>query len=160
MEKYIKETTDQDPETLNFSTEFNPFIGKNHIDEASNREITKYIGKISGLENIMADTYQLSILDVVGRLMKIRKRDKATDNVLDFATNIVRKNTGRSGYKIQTTAEAQKDYASLAAFVGSTKRQDLVDVINEAVDNSFEIALSAYPEFVQTHTEFVNSILK
>ena len=37
---------------------------------------------------------------------------------------------------------------------------DLVDVINEAVDNSFEIALSAYPEFVQTHTEFVNSILK
>ena len=160
LEKYIKETTDLDPETLNFSTEFNPFIGKNHIDEASNNEVTKYINKLNGLENIMADTFQISIFTIITKLKDMRKRDKVTDSVLNFATSIVKNNTGRNGYKIQTTAEAQNDYATLAAFVGTTKRQDLVDVVNNAVDKSFELALFAHPEFVKANEKFINSILK
>lgn len=160
LERYIKETTDLDPETLNFSTEFNPFIGKNHIDETSNNEVNKYINRLNGLENIMADTFQISIFNVITKLKDMRKRDKVTDSVLNFATSIVRNNTGKNGYKIQTTAEAQKDYATLAAFVATTKRQDLVDVVNNAVDKSFELALFAHPEFVKAHSDFINSILK
>ena len=159
--RYIEQKTGVEAGTINANTIYNPFLETSSIDEASIKLVTTYASKLEGIENVMADTYQIAIFDVVNKLKDIRKRDKGTEKLLNFATIIIKSNMSKnSGYKVQSTQEAQQDFITLAAIAAEGKNQKLVDIINASLDDAFEMAMSSNTEFLEKNKDFVLSILK
>ena len=139
------------PGTLNNDTIFNPYTHKSSIDETANEICTKYTD-IKGINNVMADTYQIAVLNIVGALKDYRpqKKNKAFDELLDLATYTVKNNIAKDGksYKIQYTEEAQQDFISLAAYAAQSRCEELVNIVNKALDDAFELASDVHPEFI------------
>ncbi len=151
LTKFIEQKAGMKPGTLNNDTIFNPYTHKSSIDETANEICTKYTD-IKGINNVMADTYQIAVLNIVGALKDYRpqKKNKAFDELLDLATYTVKNNIAKDGksYKIQYTEEAQQDFISLAAYAAQSRCEELVNIVNKALDDAFELASDVHPEFI------------
>ena len=152
LRKFVEEKAGLTSGTLNVDTTYNPYLKTSSIDEISNAIFTKYTD-IKGLQNVMADTYQISILHVLNSLkdMNLRRKPKDFQVVLDYAAGIVRGNLQKDGskpYKIQSTDEAQSDYMELAMIAAQSKNQELVDIINNALEEGFEMAMDFHKDFI------------
>ena len=152
MKRFIEQKAGMDQDTLNCDTVFNPYTMKSSIDKNADAICRKY-SDIKGMSNVMADTYQIAVLNIVGAL-KDMKPDKsikkAYDNLLAVAAYTAHNNINKGGqaYKIQTTQEAQQDYITLAAYAATTRCQKLIDIVNKALDDSFDMALQFHEDFI------------
>ena len=162
LTKYIEEKEGLATGALKAETKFNPFLQTSSIDEESDKIFTKNIKAMDGIENVMADTYQVAVLEILNKLKEMKKRDQSADVLLSHAIGIVRNNMAgkTNGYIIQSTEEARKDYVALAAHAATSRNTKLLDIVHECLDDAFEIALSSHPDFVQSHTDLMKSILK
>ena len=144
LTRFVEKQAGMEPGTLKVDTVFNPYTKYSSVDEQSNEIFTKYTD-IKGINNLMADTYQLATLSIGAALKDLKlkpgKSNKAYNDLLDLASVIVYKNTGVNGaYKTQYTEEAQQDFVHLAMFAAESRNEELINIINEALDNAFEIA--------------------
>ena len=137
--------------TLNFDTTYNPYLGTSSIDEFSQNILTKYTN-IDGISNVMADTYQISVWNVLGKLKDINLKSKPKDfrTMQDYAMFIAKENLEKNGkaYKIQTTAEAQNDFMKLSMIAAESKNPELVNIVNQALDDGFDMALEFHKDFI------------
>ena len=140
--RFIEKQAGMEPGTLKSYTVFNPYTKYSSIDEKSNEIFTKYTD-IKGINNLMADTYQLAVLNIGAKLKDLKpgKKDKACNEMLDLASLIVHKNTSKNGgYKTQYTEEAQQDFVHLAMFAAESRNEELINIVNQSIDEAFEIA--------------------
>lgn len=151
LTRFIEQKAGMKPGTLNNDTMFNPYTHESSIDETANEICTKYTD-INGINNVMADTYQIAVLNIVGTLKdyKPKKKNKAFDELLSLAAYTVKNNIAKDGksYKIQYTEEAQQDFISLAAYAAQSKCGELVNIVNKALDDAFELASDVHPDFI------------
>ncbi len=129
---------------LDIYTHFNPFLETSYIDDASN-EILKQYTNIEGLQNVMADTYQLALFRIVDELDNLPKHKKSQkENEFEALLKlIIRLNLGEGGkgYRVQTTEEAQRDFIVIASNAVESKNQTLIDIVNDALDDAFDDAV-------------------
>ena len=150
LTRYIEQKAGMKPGTLNNDTLFNPYTHKSSIDEAANEICTKYTD-IKGINNVMADTYQIAVLNIVGTLKdnRPRKKNKAFDELLALATYTVKNNIAKDGsYKVQYTEESQHDFVRLAAYAAQSRCEELINIVNKALDDAFDLASDVHPEFI------------
>lgn len=151
LTRYIEKKAGIESGSLKNYTVFNPYTMKSSIDETAN-EICKKYGNIKGIENVMADTYQIAVLNIVGALkdLKPRKKNKAYDELLGLAAYTVKNNIEQGGkkYKVQYTEEAQQDFITLAAYAAQSKCEELINIVNKALDDAFELASDIHPDFI------------
>ena len=99
----------------------------------------------------MADTYQIAVLNIVRALRdyKPQKKNKAFAELLNLASYTVKNNIEKDGsYKVQYTEEAQQDFITLAAYAAQSRCEELVNIVNKALDDAFELASDVHPEFI------------
>ena len=151
LTRFIEQKAGMKPGTLNNDTVFNPYTHESSIDETANEICTKYTD-INGINNVMADTYQIAVLNIVGTLKdyKPQKKNKAFDELLSLAAYTVKNNIAKDGksYKVQYTEEAQQDFVSLAAYAAQSRCAELVNIVNKALDDAFELASSVHHDFI------------
>ena len=151
LTRYIEKKAGMKEGTLNNDTIFNPYTHTSSIDEEAN-EICKKYSNIKDINNVMADTYQIAVLNIVGALkdMKPNKKNKAYEELLNLASYTVKNNIDENGkgYKVQYTEEAQQDFITLAAYAAQSKCEALVEIVNKALDDAFELSASVHPEFI------------
>lgn len=151
LKNYIEQKANVPSGSLNFDTVFNPYLKTSSVDELSQMLMTKYTN-LTGINNVMADTYQISIIKIFGELKDINLKSKPKEfkQIHDYALVIAGSNVEKSGkaYKIQTTQEAQDDFISLAYIASQSKNQELIDIINKALDESFEMSLALHKDFI------------
>lgn len=143
--KFIENQANLEPGILNADTKFNPYLKTSFVDEESNNIVKKYIEQIEGIENIMADTYQISVFNIVKDLKGMKpsgKDKKAYNDLLSLATLTVQKNATKNGYKVQYTEEAQQDFLNLAVYAVESKNQKLIDIVYKALDDGYDTAVS------------------
>lgn len=137
--------------SLNFDSVYNPYLQTSSVDSLSQELMTKYTD-LTGIQDVMADTYQISILKIYGDLkdMNLKLKPKEFRTLKEYAAFIASNNVERSGraYKIQTTEEAQHDYMKLATYASESRNSELIDLVNNALDESFEISLSVHKDFI------------
>ena len=157
--KFIEKKAGVEPGTLNTATMYNPYLENSSIDDASQKILYATCKDMKGLQDIMADTYQLAVFTIIGKLKDIKptNKNKPLKKLQDFTLFIAHKNLKENGkgYKIQYTEEAQQDFIQIAAYAAKLKSQEAIDLINRSLDESFEFALSVHPEF-----NFADAILK
>jgi hypothetical protein len=147
--KFIERKANLPEGSLNCDTVFNPYTATSSIDEKSNEIIKENLPK--GIENVMADTYQLAIFNIVSKMkdMKVSKKDKAFQELLGLSALTIKNNTlAKGGYKVQYTEEAQQDFLALASYAATSKKPELVNIINEALDEAFELSLSVHSDCI------------
>ena len=151
LTRFIEQKAGLKSGTLNNDTIFNPYTLTSSIDETANEICTKYTD-IKGINNVMADTYQIAVVNIAGTLKdyKPQKKNKAFDELLALAAYTVKNNIAKDGksYKVQYTEEAQQDFIALAAYAAQSKCEELVNVVNKALDDAFELASSVHPDFI------------
>lgn len=136
--------------SLDFDTRYNPYLKTSSIDEASAKIFTKHTD-IEGINNLMADTYQMSIFHIVNNIQNLPKHKK-TYSEQEFeilAKGIIYHNKDKNGYKIQTTDEARNDFIMLAQLAAESKDERLISIVNQSLNDAFKAA-----------KEFHNFILK
>ena len=131
---------------VNVDTVFNPYLRKSSVDDFSQQLSLKYTN-IEGLNDVLADTYQIALLNIIGRLknMDLKHKPKEFKQLFDYATYVAQKNIpsdGRVAYKSQTTDEARYDFVHVAQFASQTRQQELIELINKTLDEGFEFSLS------------------
>lgn len=140
--EFIEDRAEMSRGSLDVVSKFNPFLKTSSIDETSNEILKKYTD-IEGLQNVMADTYQISIFNMLEHLEKLPKH-KQTRNENDFEIllkGIIYYNTdGKRGYKTQTTEEAQRDFVMIAQLAAKSKDEGLIDIVNKSLDEAFDVA--------------------
>lgn len=136
---------------MDIDTIYNPFLKTSSINPEA-QEIVKKYTDIDGLNNVMADTYQIAVLNIIGALkdIKISNKNKEYNELLALATYIVRGNTAANGksYKIQYTEEAQQDFITLACYAAESKCKELVNIVNKALDDAFDLAMYTHKEVI------------
>lgn len=140
--EFVEKKAGITPGSLDVTSKYNPFLHTSSIDEKSN-ELMKIHTNIKGLENVMADTYQLSIFNIVNHLESLppHKQTKAEKDFRLLLSGIILKNkNGEKGYKIQTTSEAQHDYIMLATLAAEGKDEKLTAIVNKSLDEAFDTA--------------------
>ena len=150
LTRFIEQKAGMKPDTLNNVTVFNPYTQKSSIDETANEICSKYTD-IKGINNVMADTYQIAVLNIVGTLKdnRPRKKNKAFDELLALATYTVKNNIAKDGsYKVQYTEESQQDFVRLAAYAAQSRCEELVNIVNKALDDAFDLACAVHPDFI------------
>lgn len=149
LTRYIEEKAGMPAGTLKNETKFNLYTHESSVDEQANEICRKYTN-VEGLSNVMADTYQLAVINIAGKLKDIRlsRKNRPFNDLFLLAADTVRSNTLDNGYKVQYTEEAQQDFVQLAAFASQSKCPELVDIVNKALDESFELALSIHKECI------------
>ncbi|MBP3924067.1 hypothetical protein J6E39_02355 [bacterium] len=127
--------------SLDTDSRYNPFLKTSSIDEISNSYMKKYTN-IAGLENVMADTYQMSILKMAGELhdLPIDKKSKSEQDFRILLYSIMSENFKSGTYKVQTTEEARRDYIALAACAIESRNEKLINVVNNSLDRAFDEA--------------------
>ena len=150
LTRFVEEKLGLEPGALKSDTIFNPYTQKSSIDPKSS-EIFTANTNIKGLNNVMADTYQIAVFNIIGALKDLKKYPRNEyKELLEYAVYTVRNNVGVSGqkYRIQSTPEAQDDYIALAAYAVKTRCQELIDIVNKALDDAFELSLAVHPEVI------------
>ncbi len=150
--KFIEEKAGLKAGQLNTETAYNPYLGTSSVNEESQKILIKICKNIKGIQDLMADTYQISIFNIIGKLkdLKPTNKNKPLIELRDFAIYIAKKNIpdNGKGYKVQYTEEAQQDFIQLAAFAVKQKSKEAIDIINKSLDESFEFAMTTHPEVV------------
>lgn len=134
--------------TLDFDTRYNPYTKKSWIDEENSKIFTQYTD-IEGINNLMADTYQMSLFQMVEHYQNLPKH-KPTKNENEFESvlrSIIHYNRTKTGYKIQTTEEARDDFLLLARLAAESRDQRLIDIVNKSLNQAFESA-KAFHNFI------------
>ena len=151
LQNFIEKRFGIEKGVLNFETTYNPYIRVSSIDDYSQSIMSK-CNDLSGLSDIMADTYQLSIWRIMSSLekMNLKNKPKSFKTLKECALQIISENLGKGGktYKTQTTGEAQNDYMALAMYAAESKNPELVELVNKALDEGFEIAVAAKKNFI------------
>lgn len=151
LKKFVEEKAGLKPGTLNVDTIYNPYLETSRIDETSNTIFSKYTD-IAGIGDIMADTYQISVLNVFGELDKMNLKQKPKDFqlIMDYTLYLAKRNLQKNGksYKTQSTDEARNDYMELAMIAAQSKSQELVDIVKKALDDGFDMALEFHKDFI------------
>lgn len=151
LKNYIEQKANVPSGSLDFDTKFNPYLETSSVDDFSQMLMTKYTN-LTGINNVMADTYQIAIVKIFGELkdLNLKAKPKEFKQIHDFALVITGSNLQNSGksYKIQTTEEAQNDFISLAYIASQSKNQELIDIINRSLDESFEMSMFAHKDFI------------
>ena len=150
LTRFVEKKAGMKPGSLNIDTTFNPYTFQSSIDEKAN-EICKKYTDIKDLNNVMADTYQIAVLNIVGELKDIKHPpDKAYKELLNLAVYTVQNNMEQGGkkYKVQLTEEAQQDFIILAAHAAKSRNQGLVNIVNKALDDAFDLACAVHPDFI------------
>lgn len=149
LTRYIEEKAGMPVGTLKNETRFNPYTHESSVDEQANEICRKYTN-VEGLSNVMADTYQLAVINVAGKLKDVRlsRKNRPFNDLFLLAADIVRSNALKNGYKVQYTEEAQQDFIKLAAFASQSKCPELVEIVNTALDEAFDMALRVHKECI------------
>lgn len=139
--KYVENKAGVPEGSLDMVSKYNPYLRTSSIDEKSNELFKKYTD-IKNIENVMADTYQLSLFRMLELFDKMPKHklshdEKDFENLLK-GTIFLNKNKG--SYKVQTTQEAQQDFIMAAQLAAESKNQRLIDIVNEALNRAFDDA--------------------
>lgn len=150
--RFIEKQAGMEPGTLKSYTVFNPYTKYSSIDEKSNEIFTKYTD-IKDLNNVMADTYQIAVLNIVGVLKDYKpqkQNQKAFKELLDLASFTVQNNMEQGGkrYKVQYTEESQNDFIMLAAYAAQKRCPELVNIVNKALDDAFDLACNFHQDFI------------
>jgi len=149
LTRFIEEKAGLEKGTLDNDTKFNPYTFESYVDEKAN-EICKNYANIKGLDNVMADTYQMAVLYIIDSLKGIHtsRKNKPFNDLLAQAIFTVKANIPENGkgYKVQYTDEAQRDFISLAAFAAQTKCEELVNIVNKALDDAFDLSLNVHKD--------------
>ncbi len=146
--RYIEKKAGVKPGTLDFDTKYNPYTQKSWIDEESSKIFTQHTD-IKGINDLMADTYQISILKMVEHFKNLSKR-KPTRNEQDFEIllkGIIYRNRTANGYTVQTTEEARDDFLLLAQLAAESKNQRLINIVNTSLNEAYESA-KLYSQFI------------
>ena len=150
LTQYIAKKANYPLEKLNFDTKFNPYLETSNIDEFAQELMTKYTDN-TVIANVMADTYQIAIIKVFGDLheLDLKSKPKIFKELYDYALLLSGNNIEKSGkaYKIQSTNEAQNDFISLYYMASQSKNQEIIDILNNSLDESFQMAMS-YHNFI------------
>ncbi len=137
--EFVEDKAGMSRGSLDVVSKYNPFLRTSSIDEASN-EILKKHTNIEGLQNVMADTYQMSLFRMVDHFRNLPKH-KPTHGEQDFEIllkGIIYNNKDKNGYKIQTTEEAQQDFIMLAQLAAESKDERLINIVNKSLDEAFD----------------------
>ena len=144
--RYVEEKAGYESGVMDVDTKFNPYTGKSYIDKTFEPEFIKHTD-FKPMGNIMASTYQLTVIDLASELDKISKsrKNKPYNDLLDLAHMIMMKNINPdSSYKIQTTNESRDDFLLLAVYAAKSGCQDLMDMVTESLDRAFDISLKLH----------------
>lgn len=149
--KFAEEKAGLKPGFLDTDSRYNPYLKTSSIDEVSNSYMKKYTN-IKGLENVMADTYQIAILRMAANIQEL-PRHKKTLKEQDFemllkGTILKNMENDGKGYKSQFTSEAQNDYIILAACAAESKNKTLIDLVNKSLDEAFDLSLDFHSEVI------------
>ena len=152
LKEYLEKTLGIKPGTLDLDTKYNPYLHTSSIDENSEEIIKKSLKNINGIENVMADTYQIAVLNVVTALKDIRqsRKNKPFNELLDLAVYIAKSNIREDGksYKIQYTEDAQQDFLQLALYAAQSKCEELVNIVNKALEDAFDFSLIVHKDVI------------
>lgn len=142
LTRFVEEKAGITSGSLDFTSKYNPFTKKSWLDEQNN-ELMKKHTNINGLENVMADTYQISLFNMTNYLKNL-PRHKQSKAEKDFEIllhgTILSNQRGGKGYKVQTTTEAQQDFVSLACLAAESRNEKLIDIVNKSLDEAFDTA--------------------
>lgn len=145
LKQYIAKKANRPLESLNFDTVYNPYLETSNIDELAQILMTKYTDN-TDIANVMADTYQISIVKIFSDLhdLNLKSKPKVFKELHDYALLLSGSNIENSGksYKVQSTTEAQNDFINLSYYASQSRNQELIDLVNNALDESFEMALA------------------
>lgn len=151
LTRFIEKKAGMKPGTLKNDTVFNPYTMESSIDENAN-ELSKKYTNIKDLNNVMADTYQIAVLNIAAKLngVKLPRKNRVNEEFLNLLAYTIRKNleNGGKGYKIQYTNEAQQDFITLAAYAAKSRNEYLINIVNQALDDAFELASDVHPDFI------------
>lgn len=139
--RYIEKKAGVKPGTFDFDTKYNPYTQKSWIDEESSKIFTQHTD-IKGISNLMADTYQMSLFQMVNHLKNLPKH-KPARNEQEFEmilARLISRNKTENGYAIQTTDEARDDFIMLAQFATESRDQRLIDIVNKSLNEAFDDA--------------------
>lgn len=152
LARFLEEKAGLSKGTITLDTVFNPYTGKSSFDEFSQKIAMQY-GNVEGLNDVLADTYQMSVLKIIGELkdMNLKKMPKKYQQFFDYARYTAQKNLPKNknqAYKIQTTDEARMDFVALASYAAESRIPELVNMVNNAIDNCFEMACLFHNGFI------------
>ena len=148
LAEFVEKKEGMSSGSLDVLSKYNPFLQTSSIDETSNKIFIKHTD-IENLQNVMADTYQISVLKMIENLKKLPKH-KQTKQEKDFEMllkGIILQNSQGKRYKIQTTSEAQKDYIMLSQLAAESKDERLIDIVDKALNEAFDTAC-AFHNFI------------
>lgn len=139
--RYVEQKAGVAEGSLDFDTRYNPYLRTSSLDTHSAELFKKYTD-IEGINNLMADTYQMSLLHMLHHLQNMPKH-KPTRNEHDFEIllkGILFRNKTDKGYAIQTTEEARDDFLMLAQLAAESRDQRLIDIVNKSLNEAYESA--------------------
>ena len=147
LTEYVEEKAGLPKGTLNLSTKFNPYTKESYYDKEAEAVFNKY-ASFPGLSDIMADTYQIAVLNIVGNLQKISKTksNRPYTELLDLAKKIVAKNVlvAKGGYAAQSTQEARNDFLILAEQAARSECEGVNEIVDNALNEAFELSVHAH----------------
>lgn len=139
--RYVEQKAGVKPGTLDFDTKYNPYTHKSWMNEEDAKIFTEHTD-IEGINNLMADTYQMSIFRMFDNLRNLPKH-KPTKKENEFEAilrSIMQYNKLKDGYKIQTTEEARDDFILLARLAAESMDDRLIDIVNKSLNEAYESA--------------------
>ena len=150
LARYVEEKAGIEKGTLDISTKFNPYTKKSYYDTNAEALFKEY-ASFDGLANIMADTYQIAVLNISSALSNVSKtkNNKPYTDLYDTACRIITKNVllAKEGYKVQTTSEARNDFLLLAEQAATSGCEALNEIVNKALDKAFSISVHTHNLF-------------
>lgn len=142
ISRFVEEKAGMQAGTLDVSSKYNPYLRTSSIDETSN-EILKRHTDIKGLENVMADTYQISIFKMLEHFQELPKHKQTrSENEFEILLKgiIYHNKDEKRGYAIQTTEEAQRDFIMIAQLAAESRDERLTGIVNKSLNEAFDVA--------------------
>lgn len=151
LREYVEDKAGLARGSLDLTTKYNPFTKESYINDEFNAIFIQN-ATIENLADIMADTYQLAVINIARELENIpkTKNNKPFNELHDIASAMISLNviTAKGGYNVQSTREAQLDFITLATQAVESKCEELVEIVNEALNNAFDLAIKYHRDFL------------
>jgi len=149
--QYVEEKAGLAPGTIDVTTRYNPFTNESYMNEEFN-DLLKLHANSNEIANIMADTYQLAVIDVANSLKNTpkTKRNRPFNDLYDTAESIIKYNlmVAEKGYNVQSTRDAQLDFITLATQAAESKCEELVEIVEEALNTAFSVVVTAHHDLL------------
>lgn len=145
--RFIETKAGIEADSLNVNSNYNPYTNKSYYDKSAERIFNEHASKIENLGDILADTYFFAIRNLANNVRNAReirnnKKYQELSTMANLMLNSYRDSSGK--FVPQNTKDVQAHFAYLACKAAESRNERLVEMINQSLDNSFQIAMNMH----------------